>query len=238
MHNDGVRRLAGGKLPISCYRRYQHWSWTLAVVLACLAAVGCNSGSGGVGTPGNGAPPSPASSGSVAVATSPESDSGSGGVGTPGNGAPPSSGSVAVATSPESGGGNGGGGNGGGGNGGGGNGGGGNGGGGNGGGGNGGGGNAAGAPMNIPEVLANEDGVHSVEVGEDDVRGVLGNQYNCGPDLCNVNIVTAPNTDTSTCISNISVQGRGGYDQTNGITVYPGDTITFTGSAGPCAAPS
>jgi len=90
--------------------------------------------------------------------------------------------------------------------------------------------------MNIPEVLANEDGVHSVEVGEDDVRGVLENQYHCGPSLCNVTITTAPNTDTSTCISDISVQGRGGYDQTNGITVYPSDKITFTGSAGPCAS--
>jgi hypothetical protein len=237
MHNDGVRRPAGGKLPISCYRRYQHWPWTLAVVLACLAAVGCNSGSGGVGTPGNGAPPSPASSGSVAVATSPESDSGSGGVGTPGNGAPPSpasSGSVAVATSPESGGGT----------------------------------tapvttapvtiapvttapvttapvttapvNAVGAPMNIPEILANVSGAHSIEQGEEDVKGVLQNQYHCGPDYCNVHITTnPPGTDTSNCIDDISVQGRGGYDPTTGITVYPGDTITFRGSGAPCAGPT
>jgi hypothetical protein len=56
--------------------------------------------------------------------------------------------------------------------------------------------------MNIPEILANEDGVHSVEVGENDVRGVLESQYNCGPSLCSVNIVTASGTDTSTCISN------------------------------------
>jgi hypothetical protein len=229
MHNDGVRRPAGGKLPISCYRRYQHWPWTLAVVLACLAAVGCNSGSGGVGTPGNGAPPSPASSGSVAVATSPESDSGSGGVGTPGNGAPASSGSVAVATSPESGGGTtapvtiapvttapvttapvttapv----------------------------------NAVGAPMNIPEILANVSGAHSIEQGEEDVKGVLQNQYHCGPDYCNVHITTnPPGTDTSNCIDDISVQGRGGYDPTTGITVYPGDTITFRGSGAPCAGPT
>jgi hypothetical protein len=204
MHSDGVRRPARGKLPISCYRRYQHWSWTLAVVLACLAAVGCNSGSGGVGTPGNVALPSPASSGSVAVATSPESGGGNGG------------------------GGNGGGGNGGGGNG----------SGGNGSGGNGGGGKAVGAPMNIPAILANEEGAHSIERGEEDVTGVLENQYNCGPDLCNVTITTAPGTDKSNCISNISVQGRGGYDQTNGITVYRGDTITFTGTGGPCASSS
>jgi hypothetical protein len=139
---------------------------------------------------------------------------GSGGVGTPGTRAPPSPASgqsVAVATSPESGGGNGGG------------------------------GNAVGAPMNIPAVLASE-GAHSVAQGEEDVTGVLENQYHCGPSLCNVTIDTTPGTDTSTCISHISVQGRGGYDPNpgdpTGIIVYPGDTVTFSGSAAPCAAPT
>jgi hypothetical protein len=93
--------------------------------------------------------------------------------------------------------------------------------------------------MNIPAILANEEGAHSIEQGEEDVTGVLQNQYHCGPDLCNVTITTnPPGTDTSTCISAISVQGRGGFDQTNGITVYPGDTITFTGSGAPCASSS
>jgi hypothetical protein len=90
--------------------------------------------------------------------------------------------------------------------------------------------------MHIPEVLANDAGVHSIEQGEEDVTGVLKNQYHCGPDLCNVTIIPPlGSTDTSNCIADISVQGRGQYDQTNGITVYPGDTITFTGSGGPCA---
>jgi hypothetical protein len=93
--------------------------------------------------------------------------------------------------------------------------------------------------MNIPAVLANVSGAHSIEQGEEDVKGVLENQYNCGPDLCNVTFIPPlGSTDTSNCIDDISVQGRGGYDPTTGITVYPGDTITFTGSGAPCAGPT
>jgi hypothetical protein len=90
--------------------------------------------------------------------------------------------------------------------------------------------------MNIPAFLASK-GAHSVERGKEDVIGVLENQYHCGPSLCHVTIVT--NGDTATCISGVSVSGRGGTDPNPndpaGIIVYPGDTITISGSSGPCA---
>jgi hypothetical protein len=54
--------------------RYRRWPWALVVVLAGLAAAGCNGGPGVAGTPGNGA--QPPATGSAAGGATPSANGG------------------------------------------------------------------------------------------------------------------------------------------------------------------